>query len=150
MRSAVPARLLPPLLALCLAAPAALGLLAGPVPPGGRLLPEVALTCDVGSRPAIDTLVIANQKDWQTAADTWGIAAPPRVDFRTHFLIARFSWSHEGPVRFVPDRGGDLYLVVRTDRQGFEWGGISVLQVTIRSFPLLDVRSVNGLPVPKR
>src|SRR5262249_57424316 len=48
-----------------------------------------------------DRQVIASQADWQAAAQAWGIAEPPRVNFRTHFLFVHTAGVGYGPLGFA-------------------------------------------------
>src|SRR5262245_17143611 len=51
--------------------------------------------------------VIVRQADYQSAARACGIAEPPRVNFRTHFVALHASAGHGGALRFELDGRGD-------------------------------------------
>jgi hypothetical protein len=145
----MPARLLP-LLALSLAAVAQ----AAPAPfPKTQRGPEYAPVLLRGfllqdKVPLGDCSAIGNQADYRALARAWGIAQPPRVDFRIHFLAVHVCAPLVHVVRFEADDRGDLRAVTQSTAHmyGFEPAGHRFL---IRSFPRSAVKTVNGLPLPK-
>ena len=141
------------LLCLALAAAATAPALAAPAPfPRAEAQQqEVSLTHSLWkNRPARDTLVIVRQVDWLTCAEAWGIENPPRVDFRTHVLVAQYWLSSRGPVQFSLTPGGDLRVwLERGDSELEVWSRLPAPRLTIRSFRRAEVKMVNGLPLPK-
>ena len=145
----MPARLLP-LLALSLATVAQ----AAPAPfPKTQQGPEYAPVLLRGfllqDRPPLcDCSAIGNQADYLALAGAWGIAQPPRVNFRTHFLAVHVCAPLVHVVRFETDGRGDLRAVTQSTAHvsGFEPPGHRFL---IQSFRRSAVKTVNGLPLPK-
>jgi len=95
---------------------------------------------------------ITRQSDYESVAKAWGIANPPRVDFRTHFLFVHVSRGYGGDVNPALDRG-DLKAaapqpqpVMRECEVGFRVAGFRYL---IKSYRRSEVRSVNGVALPK-
>src|SRR5262245_57700416 len=84
--------------------------------------------------PAGEPRAIGNQADYAAAARAWGIAEPPRVDFRTHFLAVHVSAAY-ALAGFEIDGSGDLRAVARRApvkcRLGAEASGV---RFTIQSF----------------
>ena len=98
--------------------------------------------------PAQAPSAIGNQADYQALARAWGIAVPPRVNFRTHFLAVHVTAPFVHIVRFEVDDRGDLRPVTQSTAhmRGYEVGGYRIL---IQSFRRSAVKTVNGLPPPK-
>jgi len=101
--------------------------------------------------PAGEPRAITCQEDWRAVAQAWGIAGPPRVDFRTHFLAVHV-WDGHGMARFQADGEGGLRVISQEapdNRSGF--GGLRVAgpRYLIRSFRRCDVKSVKGVPLPR-
>jgi hypothetical protein len=117
----------------------------GQPPPGPEVelhgcLPDPKL---VGTEPRL----IASQWAYEAVARAWRIASPPRVDFRTHFLVVAAS---RQPARVVCElKDGDLRVTAfprafrcEAPPDGFYYH--------IRSFPRAGVVSVDGVPLPPR
>ena len=114
--------------------------------------PAVELRGWLRQRPVGEPCAITRQADWQAVAKAWGIAEPPRVDFRTHFLFVHVTTGY-GEVRCEIDGRGDLRAV----RGGGGWHDGIVEECgkrpgpcyLLESFRRSAVKTVNGLPVPK-
>jgi hypothetical protein len=92
---------------------------------------------------------IVSRADYLSVARAWGIAKPPEVDFRTHFLAVYASGAY-GSVSFDVDGRGDLRAVVQRVSLKCclrEPGGSSF---RIKSFPRSAVKTVNGAPLPRK
>src|SRR5262245_41962304 len=114
--------------------------------------PPVELRGWLRQRPVGEPCAITCQADWQTVAKAWGIHDPPRVDFRTHFLAVHV-WAGYGTVSFRADGEGDLRVINSVIN---EVAMILPLRPHIRgpcylikSFRRCDVKTVNGLPLPR-
>src|SRR5262245_52339828 len=97
-------------------------------------------------RPVGEPCAITCQADWQAAARAWGIQDPPKVDFRTHFLAVHVSADH-GAANFDLDGRGDLRIVAQPAR--LECKQPPGSRYLIKSFRRCDVKTVNGLPLPR-
>jgi hypothetical protein len=141
-------------LAVCLAVASLLRAAPAPIPkpPRGPEQAQVFLTgwlseVRLTGRPP----VIARQSDYQAVAKALGIQDPPAVNFRTHFLFVDVSPEYPR-VSFVVDGAGDLHAVPEPHLLG-QFGGLGALssyRYLIQSFPRSAVKTVNGLPLPKR
>src|SRR5262245_35067340 len=99
--------------------------------------------------PVGEPRAVGTQADYQALARAWGIAEPPRVDFRTHFLAVHFVPGHfVHIVRFEVDDKGDLRPVTQSTAHvsGLEPPPNRFL---IQSFRRSAVKTVNGLPLRK-
>jgi hypothetical protein len=98
--------------------------------------------------PVGEPVAVGNQADYQALARAWGIAEPPRVDFRTHFLAVHLAPPFNHIVRFEVDDRGDVRPVTQSTAHmfGYEVAGHRFL---IQSFRRSAVKTVNGLPLPK-
>jgi hypothetical protein len=98
--------------------------------------------------------VITRQSDYEPVARAFGIANPPRVDFRTHFLFVHVS-SGYGEIRCQIGTDGDLRAVespvlhrgCKDGRCGLDVAGNRYL---ITSFRRSAVKSVNGVALPRK
>ena len=151
----MPARLLPLLVlplvyGLATAAPA-------PLRKAEAAQPEVMLTgwLPRDRVPVGEPGAITCQEDWQTVARAWGIAGPPRVNFRTHFLAVHV-WTGHGTARFEADGEGGLRVINQEapDNLYGNLRGFAILppsgpRYLIKSFRRSAVKSVKGLPLPR-
>ena len=143
-------RLLP--LATCLSVAVALQAAPAPMRRAEHAQPEVLLRGLLRQEPRPlslgETRAVGNQADYQALARAWGIAEPPRVDFRTHFLAVHVVGQFIHIVRFDVDGEGDLRAVTQSTAHlsGFHVPGNRFL---IQSFRRSAVKTVNGLPLPK-
>jgi hypothetical protein len=98
--------------------------------------------------PAGGPSAVGNQADYEALARAWGIAQPPRVNFRTHFLAVHVAAPFVHIVRFEVDDRGDVRPVTQSTAHvfGYEVAGHRIL---IQSFRRSAVKTVNGLPLPK-
>jgi hypothetical protein len=98
--------------------------------------------------PAHLPSAIGNQSDYQALARAWGIAEPPRVNFRTHFLAVHVTGPFIHHVRWEMDDRGDLRAVPQSTAHvfGYEVAGYRIL---LQSFRRSAVKTVNGLPLPR-
>src|SRR5262245_29510133 len=115
--------------------------------------PAVELRGWLRQRPIGEPCAITSQADWQAVAKAWGIAEPPRVDFRTHFLFVHVT-AGRGEVRCVIDGRGDLRAEhpAALLHEGLEClGGLEAAgpRYLLESFRRCDVKTVNGLPLPR-
>src|SRR5262245_52360642 len=108
--------------------------------------PAVELRGWLRQRPVGEPCAITRQADWQAVAKAWGIAEPPRVDFRTHFLAVHVSAGY-GAANFELDGRGDLRIVAQPARLQCALPPGS--RYLLESFRRCDVKTVNGLPLPK-
>src|SRR5262249_60066959 len=115
----------------------------------GPAQPEVLLRgfLPVDRRPAGEPWAVGNQADYRALTAAWGIANPPRVDFRSHFLAVHVTGPFVHVVRFEMV-GGDVRPVTQSTAHflGYEVPGHSIL---IQSFRRSAVKTVKGLPPPK-
>src|SRR5262245_44602272 len=142
-------RLLP--LVTCLSIAVALQAAQAPLRRAEPAQPEVQLRgfLPKDRLPIGEPRAVGNQADYQALARAWGIAGPPRVDFRTHFLAVHFVPGHfVHIVRFDVDDEGDLRPVTMSTAHmsGLEPPPNRFL---IQSFRRSAVKTVNGLPLPK-
>jgi hypothetical protein len=96
---------------------------------------------------------VTRQSDYESVARAFGIANPPRVDFRTHFVFVHVApaSSASGEPRID---GGDLRAaaapapaMIRNElRSGFMVSGSRYL---IKAYRRNTVRTVNGVALPK-
>lgn len=99
--------------------------------------------------PVGEPLGIARQSDWVAAAKAWNIQNPPKVDFRTHILVVHISDDSSRVVRFEIDDSGNLRTVVGPVQI---WEGLKAPMLPgfrIQSYPRSQVKTVNGLSLPK-
>jgi len=91
--------------------------------------------------------VILRPADYLSVAKAYGIANPPKVNFRTHFLAVHVS-ARSRTGHFELDGNGNLRIVAslaslkcceEPPGSGF----------VIKSFRRSDVKTVEGLPLPK-
>src|SRR4051794_35383868 len=66
-----------------------------------------------GRLPVSEPVAVGNQADYQALARAWGIAEPPRVDFRTHVLAVHVAAPFNHVVRFEVDGRGDVRPVTQ-------------------------------------
>ena len=141
-------RLLPLVACLFVAVP----IQAAPAPfrRAGPAQPEVLLRgfLPVDRRPAGEPWAVGNQADYRALTAAWGIANPPRVDFRSHFLAVHVTGPFVHVVRFEVDGSGDVRPVTQSTAHllGYEVAGHRIL---IQSFRRSSVKTVKGLPPPK-
>ena len=81
-------------------------------------------------------------------AQAWHVASPPKVDFRTHFLAVHVA-SGYGILRFEIDGTGDLRGVGGHDLGDDLIRGGYGPRYLIKSFRRSEVKTVNGLPLPR-
>jgi hypothetical protein len=93
--------------------------------------------------------LIVSQSDYQSVAKAWDISNPPRVDFRTHFLLVSTSTRPTGRPLYNVDDQGDLRVMTGPFVLGCELPPES-FNFRIKSFRRSAVRSVDGLPLPKK
>jgi hypothetical protein len=113
--------------------------------------PEVEI---VGSHPDRSLAegaprLIVCQSDYQSVAKVWGISNPPKVDFRTHFLLVSTSTRPSGRPLYNVDNEGDLRVMAGPLSMGCKAPPES-FNFRIKSFRRSAVRSVDGLPLPKK
>src|SRR5262245_22555655 len=112
--------------------------------------PEVLLRgfLPEGHRPAGEPWAVGNQADYRALTAAWGIANPPRVDFRSHFLAVDVTGPFAHVVRFEVDASGDVRPVTESTAHilSFQVAGHSIL---IQSFLRSAVKTFKGLPPPK-
>ena len=104
-----------------------------------------------------DPSVITRRSDWEAFAATLRIKDVPGVNFRTHFLFVHVSTGY-CQVSCAIDGDGDLRAVGHSRSgdgrerggMGFGRGGLPGPCYLIKSFPRSAVKTVNGLPLPKR
>src|SRR5262245_50631979 len=106
-------RLLP--LVTCLSVAVALQAAPAPFRRAEPAQPEVQLRgfLPKDRLPVGEPVAVGNQADYQALARAWGIAAPPRVDFRTHFLAVHVTSGGCSTNSFEVDGDGDLRAVTR-------------------------------------
>ena len=99
-------------------------------------------------RPAGETWAVGNQAAYRALTAAWGIANPPWVDFRSHFLAVHVTGPFVHILRFEVDAGGDVRPVTQSTAHflGYQVPGHSIL---IQSFRRSAVKTVKGLPPPK-
>jgi hypothetical protein len=111
--------------------------------------PEVSLTGfpQHGWLTNAPASVIVRQADWHAVAQVLGIQNPPRIDFRTHFLFFVVGDDVDG-ARFEIDGRGDLRAILvnpEVDGIGLRPGPVYL----VKSFRRTEVKTVNGLPLPR-
>jgi hypothetical protein len=130
---------------------------AAPAPlPKSERGPEQRPVYLAGAMPGRDRLpagtwAVASRTGWEHLARTLGIRAAPAVNFRTHFLAVHVTASdHRGGIFWVED--GDLrFGLGRGDKVAIRFADLDEPPgYLIQSFPRSAVRTVNGLPLPKR
>jgi hypothetical protein len=89
---------------------------------------------------------IVTEAEWGEVAKAWGVKDAPHVDFRRHFLAVHVGGVNR-TVRFE-NRAGDLVVVDVASEEAPERR--PVFGYLIQSFPRSAVKTVNGLPLPKR
>src|SRR5262245_18144894 len=134
-------RLLP--LVTCLSVAVALQAAPAPLRRAEPAQPEVQLRGFLREDPLRigEPWAVGNQADYQALARAWGIAAPPRVDFRTHFLAVHVAAPFTHIVRFEVDDKGDVRPVTQSTAKmsGLELPGHRFL---IQSFRRSAVKTV--------
>jgi hypothetical protein len=93
--------------------------------------------------------VITRQSDYEAVAKAYGIASPPRVDFRTHFLFVHVALGY-GEMRCEVGGDGDLRAVSAPVLVFGCKGGPAGHRFLIKSFRRCDVRSVNGVALQRQ
>src|SRR5262245_780627 len=142
-------RLLP--LVTCLSIAVALQAAQAPLRRAEPAQPEVQLRgfLPKDRLPVGEPVAVGNQADYQALARAWGIAAPPRVDFRTHFLAVHVAapFNH---IRFEVADKGDLRPVVPWEDTTHVYSPqLPGHRFLIQSFRRSAVKTVKGLPLPK-
>src|SRR5262245_61047006 len=135
-------RLLPLVACLLVAAP----IQAAPAPfrRAAPAQPEVLLRgfLPKDRRPAGEPWAVGNQADYRALTAAWGIANPPRVDFRSHYLAVHVTGPFAHVVR-LEVVGGDVRPVTQCTAHlyGYQVAGHRIL---IQSFRRSAVKTVKG------
>ena len=97
--------------------------------------------------------MITRQSDYEAVAKAYGVAAPPKVDFRTHFVFVHVAISY-GEVRCEIGGDGDLRATSAPVLMRGRKCGLGMESATnrylIKSFRRSAVKSVNGVSVPRK
>lgn len=99
--------------------------------------------------------VITRQSDYEAVAKAYGIASPPKVDFRTHFLFVHVTAGY-GEMRCEIGGNGDLRAVsapvllrgCKEVKCGLEVAAGT--RFLIKSFRRSAVKSVNGVSLARK
>src|SRR5262249_39636891 len=97
--------------------------------------------------------MIVRQADYQSVAKAYGIANLPKVNFRTHFLFVHVRRGY-GEIRYEIGNGDLRATAVPPLGEGAQGGfrcraGPVGYRFLIESFSRSEVRTVNGVPVPR-
>ena len=103
------------------------------------------LACLLKSAPQ----VVASAEAYRTLAVSWGIKAPPVVNFRTHILVVTAAPQRLRPVRYELSPGGDLKASATNYFYKCDMPA-DRLNYQLKSFPRRGLRSVNGSPIPAK